>query len=320
MITADPARAVKVLAQGNLCAIPTETVYGLAADASRESAISQVFSAKGRPSNHPLIVHIGQASVVNEWIQNLPEWAQLLIDEVWPGPLTVVGPRTTRALDSVTGGQDTVAVRMPDHVLTLGILDELASNHNIQGLVAPSANRFGHVSPTLAAHVEADLGMFLDAHGGLILDGGPCRLGVESTIVLATGAQPVVLRPGGITRKEIKHITKIDVADSFDEAPRVSGALASHYAPDAQVHLVDVLSLSSIPRSHTAGVIALSTVEVMDGFVELSRPTTDKQFAFELYSALRKADELGLENVYVVPPTDEELAEAINDRLKRAAH
>ena len=320
MIVTDPAVAVETLAQGRLCAIPTETVYGLAADATNPDAIAQVFMAKGRPQDHPLIVHIGDHSHVNDWITELPQWADTLISTVWPGPLTIVGQRTSRALDAVTGGQNTVAVRMPDHELTIEVLRTLAATHNIPGLVAPSANLFGHVSPTTAQHVEADLGEYLDAHHGVILDGGPSRLGVESTIVLATGDQPVVLRPGGITRKDIKRITGLDVADSVDETPRVSGALASHYAPDAKVHLVSESDLANITPSNTAGVIALTSVNVPKGFVELSRPSSDTQYAFELYSALRAADEQELRDVYIVPPTDEELAEAINDRLKRAAH
>lgn len=320
MIVTDPAIAVEALAQGHLCAIPTETVYGLAADATNTDAIAQVFAAKGRPQDHPLIVHVGERSQVTDWITELPEWANTLLDAVWPGPLTIVGPRTSRALDAVTGGQDTVAVRMPDHEVTLQVLRTLASEHGVSGLVAPSANRFGHVSPTTAQHVAADLGDYLESHHGVILDGGPSRLGVESTIVLATGEQPVVLRPGGITRKDIKRITGLDVADSVDETPRVSGALASHYAPDAKVHLVSATDLARIQPSNKSGVIALTSIAVSDGFVELSRPATDSQYAFELYSALRAADEQELRDVYIVPPTDEELAEAINDRLKRAAH
>lgn len=320
MIATDPTKAVEVLAQGNLCAIPTETVYGLAADATNPRAIAQVFTAKGRPQDHPLIVHINAVTQIHSWITKLPDWAHTLIDAVWPGPLTIVGPRTALALDAVTGGQDTVAVRIPDHALTLQVLSRLADEYDVPGLVAPSANKFGHVSPTTAQHVEADLGDYLSAHNGAILDGGPCRFGVESTIVLATGDQPVVLRPGGITRNEIKRITGLDVADSVDEAPRVSGALASHYAPDATVHLVTSTELAAATDAEAAGVIALASVEVPQHFIELSRPLNDAQYAFELYSALRNADARGLKKVYVVAPTDEELAEAINDRLKRAAH
>lgn len=320
MIVSDPFVAVDTLAHGKLCAIPTETVYGLAADATNEHAVSQVFLAKGRPQDHPLIVHIGNPSDVHLWIRELPQWAHTLIDHVWPGPLTIVGKRMPLASNSVTGGQDTVAVRMPDHALTLQVLRSLASDHNIAGLVAPSANKFGHVSPTTAQHVQQDLGTYLDLHDGVILDGGPSRLGVESTIVLATGDQPVVLRPGGITRKDIKRITGLEVADTIDDAPRVSGALASHYAPDARVHLVTADAIKRVTPGARIGIIALSHVEVPEGFTEISRPDNDAQFAFQLYSALRMADDAELSDVYVVPPTDEELAEAINDRLNRAAH
>ena len=237
MITNDIAQAVAALAAGKLCAIPTETVYGLAANALDESAVARVFVAKERPADHPLIVHVATASDVSEWITELPQWAIDLTNAVWPGPLTIVGPRTALASNAVTGNQDTVAVRVPSHPLAQELLKHLKTQ-GVKGVVAPSANRFGHVSPTSAAHVSADLGEYLDAHGDLILDGGDCQVGVESTIVLATGSQPVILRPGAVTAADIKRITGVEVSEETINAPRVSGALDSHYSPTAQVVLI----------------------------------------------------------------------------------
>ena len=317
MITTDPNVAVDVLARGDLCAIPTETVYGLGALASNERAVAKVYEAKGRPANHPLIVHIADFSEVHEWIADLPDWANTLAKHIWPGPLTLVGKRTPRVLDCVTGGQDTVAVRVPQHPLTLQVLTELSSR-GIGGVVAPSANRFGHVSPTTAQHVEHDLGAYLSAHDGAILDGGPCTLGVESTIVLATGDDPVILRPGGVTRKMISEMTEREVKDAVNK-PRVSGSLASHYSPAAQVQLVSETELAQSDEENS-GVIAFAEINTPDAMVRLASPHTIEEFAQCLYAALRQADSLGLTTVYVVTPTDDGLAEAVRDRLTRAAH
>ncbi|MEY2773567.1 MAG: hypothetical protein RJB51_988, partial [Actinomycetota bacterium] len=232
MITNDISQAVTALAAGKLCAIPTETVYGLAANALDESAVARVFAAKERPADHPLIVHVASASDVSEWITELPQWAVDLTTAGWPGPLTIVGPRTALASNSVTGNQDTVAVRVPSHPIAQELLQHLKAQ-GVKGVVAPSANRFGHVSPTSAAHVSADLGEYLDTNGDLILDGGDCQVGVESTIVLATGSQPIILRPGAVTAADIKRITGVEVSDETTNIPRVSGALDSHYSPTA---------------------------------------------------------------------------------------
>lgn len=317
MLTSDPRVAVDVLARGDLCAIPTETVYGLGALATSEEAIAAVYKAKGRPTHHPLIVHVGSLNEVSQWISNLPEWATELANHYWPGPLTLVGHRTHRALDSVTGGQDTVAVRIPQHPLTLEVLNAL-HDMGIGGVVAPSANRFGHVSPTTAQHVVNDLGAYLEAHHGAILDGGPCTLGVESTIVLATHERPVILRPGGITRKMITEATALEVAQTTS-TPRVSGSLASHYAPEAKVTLVAQSDLENF-ESNSAGVIAFSEVATPSGMTRLAAPTNIEEFAANLYASLRHADDIGLSTIYVVEPSDEGLAEAVRDRLMRAAH
>jgi L-threonylcarbamoyladenylate synthase len=316
MITNDIGQAVTALVAGRLCAIPTETVYGLAANALDESAVARVFAAKERPAVHPLIVHVATASDATEWITELPKWATDLTNSVWPGPLTIVGPRTALASNSVTGNQDTVAVRVPRHPIAQELLSQLKAQ-GVKGLVAPSANRFGHVSPTSAAHVAADLGEYLNAHGDLILDGGDCQVGVESTIVLATGSQPVILRPGAVTAADIKRVTGVEVSDASANAPRVSGTLDSHYSPNAQVILVT--DAPELELENKSGFLALAQVSTPAGLVRLAAPTTIEDFAHELYSSLRTGDDLKLKTIYVVPPTGDGLAQAINDRLQRAA-
>lgn len=315
MIVTDPHVAADIIARGSLCAIPTETVYGLGADAHNSDAVAQVFAAKGRPKDHPLIVHVASLDEAMLWISELPDWAITLAKSCWPGPLTLVGARTQRATDNITGGQDTVAVRVPAHPLTHELLVDVAAR-GIHGVVAPSANRFGHVSPTTADHVAADLGEYLDSHGGAILDGGECEVGVESTIVLATGSQPVILRPGGITRKAITEITGLTCADSDASTPRVSGALDSHYAPNATVRLITPTEVAALTAG---GLIAFTEIPTPPGVTRLAAPTTIEDFANALYGSLRKGDELNLANIYVVTPTDEGLAEAVRDRLGRAA-
>ena len=316
MITSDITKAVTALASGKLCAIPTETVYGLAANALDESAVARVFVAKERPADHPLIVHVATAADVTEWITELPKWASDLTTAVWPGPLTIVGPRTEIASNSITGNQDTVAVRVPSHPIAQELLNQL-KNIGVKGLVAPSANRFGHVSPTSSAHVLADLGEYLKAHGDLILDGGDCQVGVESTIVLATGSQPVILRPGAVTAADIKRITGVEVSKATINAPRVSGALDSHYSPTAQVILVT--DAAELELESKSGFLALAQIPTPAGMVRLAAPATIEDFAHELYSCLRAGDDLKLKTIYVVPPTGDGLAQAINDRLQRAA-
>jgi L-threonylcarbamoyladenylate synthase len=314
-VTTDVKLAVTALASGHLCAIPTETVYGLAANALDEGAVARVFQAKSRPMDHPLIVHVASLDQVSNWITDLPQWAKTLAAQVWPGPLTLVGNRTKLASDAITGGQETVAVRIPSHPIAQQVLQELAAQ-GIFGLVAPSANRFGHVSPTSANHVEVDLGQYLEANGDLILDGGVCEVGLESTIVLATNYQPVILRLGAITTRDIEGITGKEVLQTIDDAPRVSGALDSHYAPRAKVILIEDVSQASLANS---GLLALSTHETPAGIHRLAAPNSVEDFAHVLYLALRAGDDLNLETIYVVPPTGTGLAQAITDRLERAA-
>ncbi len=318
MRTTNVRSAAAALQAGHLCAIPTETVYGLAADANNSIAIGRVFEAKGRPTDHPLIVHIASVDFLDEWILDLPAWAHTLSATLWPGPLTIVGKRTDRATHQVTGGQNTVAVRVPRHPLTLELLNALHSE-GITGLVAPSANRFGHVSPTTPDHVARDLGAYLDAHDDLILDGGPCTVGVESTIVLAIDSVPKILRPGAITAADIEQITGLTVSESDHESPRVSGALDSHYTPVATVVLIEHHDVAALSAHERSGLIAESSVATPDGVERLLSPRTNDEFAHDLYAALRRADELELTHVFVVSPHGDDVAVAINDRLRRAA-
>ena len=315
-VTTDVSVAVAALSQGKLCAIPTETVYGLAANALDPAAVARVFEAKERPADHPLIVHVASAKDVAQWITNLPQWAMTLIEQVWPGPLTIVGSRTALASDAVTGGQDTVAVRVPSHPIAQKVLNEVKAN-GVLGLVAPSANRFGHVSPTSSRHVVADLGQYLDTHQDLILEGGECQVGLESTIVLAVDEFPVILRPGAITSDDILRITGIAVAESLSAVPRVSGALDSHYSPIAKVVLIT--DPAQIDQTN-AGFLALVEIDTPSGVHRLAAPRNREEYAHQLYSALRSADDLSLETIYVIPPSGTGLAQAINDRLQRAAY
>lgn len=316
IIINDISQAVDALTSGKLCAIPTETVYGLAANALDESAVSRVFIAKDRPQDHPLIVHVATTEDVNDWIVELPKWAHELTKAVWPGPLTIVGHRTGLASDLVTGNQDTVAVRVPSHPVAQDLLRELKAK-GVKGLVAPSANRFGHVSPTSASHVFADLGDYLASNGDLILDGGNCSVGLESTIVLTTGPLPVILRPGALTSSDIEQITGLNVLQEASDVPRVSGALDSHYSPRAQVILI--ADTSAIVPGSATGFLALAEVASPAGVTRLGSPATIEDFAHDLYGCLRAGDDMELAKIYVVPPVGQGLAQAINDRLNRAA-
>jgi L-threonylcarbamoyladenylate synthase len=315
-ITTNLNKAVGALSSGHLCAIPTETVYGLAADATNESAIKRVFEAKGRPTDHPLIVHVATFEDAKDWILDFPDWAIKLAKKYWPGPLTLVGNRTAMATDLVTGGQDNVAVRVPAHSIAQQLLSEL-KNQGVKGLVAPSANRFGHVSPTTAKHVESDLADYLIKHGDLILDGGQSSVGLESTIVLITGSNPVILRPGAITKEDIEITTGLKVSETATTKPRVSGSLDSHYSPKAEVILV---AESNIPDEVGAGFIGLSVNQIPTGLTVLLSAPDLESYATGLYEALRLGDELGLTKIYAVLPDGDGLAQAIGDRLTRAAH
>jgi len=317
-ITTNPRRAAEAIASGHLAALPTETVYGLGAHADDQAAIAQVYAAKGRPGDHPLIVHVTNTDAMTTWVTEIPEFAQRLADRFWPGPLTLVLPRSARAKDFITGGQDSIAIRVPAHPMALAVLKELINitNDATVGIAAPSANRFGNVSPTTAEHVIEELSGFLTTDD-VILDGGPCEVGVESTIVDCTGPTPVILRPGFISQHDIEETTGLAVA--HHSQVRASGTLESHYSPRALVVLVNATEL---PHEFTtkSGFIALDHVTTPSGLIRLASPVDVEDYASILYSSLRAADAQSLDTVYVVPPVGEGLAVAIRDRLTRAAH
>lgn len=311
------AQAAAVLRAGGLLGLPTETVYGLAANADSPEAVARIYKVKGRPSAHPVIVHLAHASDLDAWAQQIPAYARELASAFWPGPLTLVLPRTARAGDFITGGQDTVGVRVPNHPVALAVLAEFGG-----AVAAPSANRFGQVSPTSAEMVIADLGEWLTATDAVI-DGGDCGVGVESSIIDCTGPSPRILRPGAVTVADIERVTGLKVsADSSDiKAP---GTLASHYAPQAEVWLAaDADQLAKLVQefeSQRVGLIALSDVETPAGVERLAAVSSIEDYARELYRALRAADERQLDVVIALPPAGMDLALAIRDRLVRAAH
>ena len=299
------------LLAGGLVAFPTETVYGLGADACNAEAVARIYSVKGRPADHPLIVHIASIDGLGDWADDVPGYAILLARDFWPGPMTLVVKRSALAGDFVTGGQDTVGVRVPNHPVALGLLEAFVRAGG-KGVAAPSANRFGNVSPTTAQAVSDELGDYL-AGGDQILDGGSCDVGVESTIIDCTGDVPKILRPGAITAQMIAESTGLEVVGAVEEsAIRVSGSLEAHYAPAATV----VLDQSPVAGQ---GFIAMADVVAGVGVVRLAAPKTHDEFARVLYSALRAADEQGLETVVVEQPMGDGIAIAIRDRLKRAA-
>jgi L-threonylcarbamoyladenylate synthase len=296
---------------GGLVAFPTETVYGLGADACNAAAVARIYSVKGRPADHPLIVHVASMDLLGDWAADVPAYAISLARDYWPGPMTLVVTRSELAADFITGGQDTVGVRVPNHPVALGLLEAFARAGG-KGIAAPSANRFGNVSPTTANAVSDELSDYLGM-SDVILDGGACAVGVESTIIDCTGDVPKILRPGAITEEMIEHSTGLDVLDADGVAIRVSGSLESHYSPIAKV----VLDQSPLVGQ---GFIAMADVATVAGVIRLAAPTTHEEFARVLYSALRAADEQGLNTVVVAQPGGNGIAIAIRDRLMRAAH
>ncbi len=298
------------LKAGDLVAFPTETVYGLGADATNPEAVAKIYSAKGRPNNHPLIVHFASMDRMGDWASDVPEYAIALARSFWPGPMTLILKRSELAGDFITGGQDSVGVRVPDHVVALALLEAFERSGG-KGVAAPSANRFGHVSPTTAAAVIEELGDYL-SKDDLVLDGGGCDVGVESTIIDCTGAAPSVLRPGAISIEMIEECTGLKTTQS-DKEKRVSGALENHYAPAAKVLLREVPIVGQ-------GFIAHSSIQTPEGVIRLASPIDDEEFARILYSALRDADARGLPEVVVVQPIGTGIAVAIRDRLARAAN
>jgi L-threonylcarbamoyladenylate synthase len=308
--TADAlSRAAQQLQDGSLVAFPTETVYGLGADATNAEAVARIYSVKGRPADHPLIVHLADMHDMAEWADEIPAYAIDLARSFWPGPMTLILDRSELAQDFITGGQNTVGLRVPDHAIALALLKAFKEIGG-KGVAAPSANRFGQVSPTTAEAVQEELGEYLEDRD-IILDGGPSQVGLESTIIDCTAAAPRILRPGAITAAMIKEIIGIGV-ENRDDVIRVSGSLENHYAPSAQV------ILDGHPRPGD-GLIALDTFPTPEGAIRLASPINNEDFARQLYGALREADAQGIDSIVVIQPDGSDIAIAIRDRLKRAA-
>lgn len=308
--TADAlTRAAEQLKSGVLVAFPTETVYGLGADATNPEAVARIYSVKGRPADHPLIVHLADMQDIADWSDDIPDYAIDLARSFWPGPMTLILKRSELAKDFITGGQETVGLRVPDHTLALAFLGAFKKLGG-KGVAAPSANRFGQLSPTTAEAVRTELGEFL-ADNDLVLDGGPSQVGLESTIIDCTADAPRILRPGAITIEMIEAVTGLKV-ESRDDVIRVSGSLENHYAPQAEV------VLDGHPRPGD-GLIALDSYSTPEGAIRLASPINNEDFARQLYRALREADAQGIDQVIVIQPEGEDIAIAIRDRLKRAA-
>jgi L-threonylcarbamoyladenylate synthase len=301
LVSTDVDRAVSVLRAGGLVAVPTETVYGLAADATNAEAVRRIFAVKGRPADHPLIVHLASADDVRQWAAVVPPAAERLIATAWPGPLTVIVPRAAGVLDEVTGGRPTVGLRVPAHPMARALAERSGT-----AFAAPSANRFGSVSPTTAAHVVTDLGDLLDPARDVVLDGGACPVGVESTIVDCVADPAQILRAGGVPVEDVRRILEGAVGAATGPS-RASGMLASHYAPRCAVKLVD----------HPDDAVALRAGTPDSEILDLTADLV--AYAHELYARLRDADTRGVTTIIAVLPPPVGLGHAIRDRLAKAA-
>jgi L-threonylcarbamoyladenylate synthase len=320
VVPADAAtlrKAVALLRDGMLVAFPTETVYGLGADAANGAAVRRIFAAKGRPADHPVIVHVGSAEAIEQWAREVPADARKLADAFWPGPLTLILPRAAQVLDVVTGGQDSVGVRMPEHPVARALLDAFGA-----GIAAPSANRFGHVSPTTAHHVEDDLGDKV----AMILDGGPCIVGIESTIVAFRGDQPWLLRPGGVGVAELTRVLGRAPSAPDNAAPQAPGVLPSHYAPRTPASLVAPDALRAelaqlVDRDESVAVLArtLPRPDEFDG-VWIAAARDPRGYARDLYAHLRALDSANADAILIEAVPNEAEWLAVQDRLARATH
>lgn len=314
----DVARAVALLRAGELVAFPTETVYGLGADASNPAAVAKIFAAKGRPADHPLIVHLPSATALDAWAREVPDAARKLAAAFWPGPLTLILKRQPRVPDAVTGGQDTVGLRVPNHPLALALLQEFKG-----GIAAPSANRYGRISPTSAAHVRAELGAAVQ----LVLDGGPCAVGIESTIVDLSSDTPRLLRPGAITSADIARVLgeTLSAATATSDAPRVAGSHAAHYAPRTALQLVTGGQLADTIRAELAAGLRIAVLAITAKPVTArnlawhAAPSDPATYAHDLYATLRVLDEAAHDLLLVETPPETPAWLAVADRLQRAA-
>ena len=306
--------AAAALIKGDLVAFPTETVYGLGADATNKDAVARIYKVKGRPVGHPLIVHISSLLNLDKWARDVPAYALKLARAFWPGPMTLILQRTDIAKDFITGGQDNVGIRIPSHTIALELLKEFESLGG-SGVAAPSANRFGAVSSTSSKAVEVELGDYL-TEKDLILDGGSSSIGLESTIIDCTQTTPNILRPGAVTREMIAQILDISIGSETQNTESIqvkaSGILNSHYSPKAKI------CINGIP-SCGDGFIAIESFKTPEGVIRLASPKNNEEFAQTLYEAFRLADSRKIEKVIVIPPTGNGISVAINDRLAKAA-
>ena len=308
--------AVAVLRAGGLVAFPTETVYGLGADASNSDAVKKIYAAKGRPRNHPLIVHVADAQEAGAWALQFPAAAQRLAERYWPGPLTLILRRSAQVSDLLTGGQETIALRVPSHRIAQALLRAFGG-----GIAAPSANRYGRVSATTAGHVRSELGAAVDC----VLDGGPSEVGIESTIVDVSGAQPALLRPGHITARELEETLGQPLAAANAESPRAPGTLAKHYAPQTPLIVIEAdllveLAASMTRQGQKVAVLARTPQQpLFEGILWIAAPDDAARYAHDLYANLRTLDEAACNAILVEQPPLEPAWAAIQDRLMRAA-
>ncbi len=321
----DILEAVRLLEAGSLVGLPTETVYGLAADAANDAAVRAIYAAKGRPADHPVIVHLHRRADPLRWSAHLPPAARALIEAFWPGPLTLVLPRRAGVAELCAAGQDTIALRCPDHAVAQAVLEQLHGGQG--GLAAPSANRFGRISPTRAEHVRAELGEAV----AMVLDGGDCAIGIESTIVDCSGEHPRILRPGGLSAGDLAQVLGLDPQalqprEHAAAAPRVPGALAAHYAPRTALYLRDAADIDASWPEQASHVGVLAPRGAPAGTPPEARarwlalPDTPQGYARGVYAALRALDAQGLREIWVQRLPPQRAWDAVRDRLRRAAH
>ena len=321
-VSAEVRDAAQALARGDLIGLPTETVYGLAADAMNPLAVAAIFKAKGRPANHPLIVHVADASQVPNFASHVPTFALKLMSAFWPGPLTLILPRLPGVADAAAGGHATIALRCPSHPMALALLHE-AQGLGVQGVAAPSANLFGRVSPTTALHVRQAFPSLL------VLDGGACEVGIESTIVDCSRTAPVLLRPGMLLLSalsaecgEVVAIPSNAPDSTHDQAPAAPGSLASHYAPQARLRLLSAEAIrQQLPNATMkVAVWACSVLPNSAAFMQVLMPSNPAECAHDLFARLRELDASGAQEIWVEAPPDAPAWDGVRDRLQRAAH
>ena len=303
-------QSAEKLIQGNLVAFPSETVYGIGADAMNKDAVARMYQVKNRPASHPVIVHIEELNDVDYWAKDVPEYAINLMRDFWPGPMTLLLKRREVAGDFLTGAQEIVGLRIPANSLALGLLNEFKAIGG-KGIAAPSANRYGAVSPTTAEAVSQELSEYL-LPDDQILDGGPCLVGVESTIIDCSSDNPMILRPGSVSAEMIEESTGIILAEAGEKKIRTSGSDKQHYAPKAKVIIYG-------QSQSGEGLIAMSGVATPEGVIRLAEPKSIEEYARALYAALRQGDSQNLESIRIIPPDGQGLAVAIRDRINRAA-